>query len=66
MRPASARTAQADWRAVIADLAAVNHWALADLKRLPLSELRAYHALAVERAKALFAEASAPRQRPFY
>ena len=47
MRPAS-------WQAAIADLAAVNHWPLAELKRLPLSELRAYRRLAVERAKALF------------
>ncbi len=44
----------ADWRGAVADLAAVNHWALAEIKRMPLSELRAYHALAVERAKMLF------------
>ncbi len=48
----------ADWRAVVADLAAVNHWALDEIERMPFSKLRAYHRLAVERVKLLFGAGS--------
>ena len=33
----------------MADLAAAFHWQPSETKRLPLSELRAFHRLAVER-----------------
>ena len=48
-------TPPAAWRPAIVDLAWVFHWALNDIERMPLGKLRAYHSLAVEHAKALFA-----------
>ena len=52
-------TPAAAWRPAIADLAWVFHWPPGEIKRMPVSELRAYHALAAERAKALFGGAGA-------
>lgn len=40
----------AEFRPVMANIAAVFHWPPSELKRLPLSELGAYHQLALERA----------------
>lgn len=45
-------TPPAAWRPAIVDLAWVFHWALDDIERMPISKLRAYHALAAERVKA--------------
>lgn len=39
--------------ALVADLAAVFHWPLAELGRLPFSAARRYRRLAIERAQAL-------------
>ena len=40
----------AEFRTVMANIATVFHWPPSELKRLRLSELRAYHQLALERA----------------
>ena len=52
----------AAWRAIVADLAVINHWALADIERMPIGELRAYHALAIERTKALLMAGSGKKK----
>ena len=44
------RIGEAQAGAAIADLAWVFHWRLEDVERMPIGKLRAYHALAVERA----------------
>ncbi len=48
----------ADWRGVVADLAAVNHWGLNEIERIPWSRLLVYRGLAVERAKLLLGAAA--------
>lgn len=42
------------WRSLIADLAFINHWPLGEIERMPVSKLRAYHVLAVERVKEIY------------
>ena len=54
----------ADWRAVAADLAAVNHWGLDAIERMPFGKLLAYHALARERSEALFGGGSRRKAAP--
>ena len=39
------------WRAIVADLAVINHWPLGEIETMPVSKMNAYHNLAVERIR---------------
>jgi len=38
-------------RAIVADLAVINHWPLGEIESMPISKMNAYHELAVERLR---------------